>query len=136
MECQAHDDSCNCREFTSPSLTHTRSGAVLHLEWNEEGGAKFNIDVDLVPILPTSTPYNGEITDVSNNLAFERPVGWLDELDKAKVENMADAAYLSHLKTNQKWHLNLRLINRNMVMPRQVISNLKIEQRQRTPSTK
>ena len=122
VECQAHDDSCNCKEFTSPSLTHTRSGAVLHLEWNEEGGAKFNIDVDLVPILPTSTPYNGEITDLTDTLAIERPMGWLGELDKAKVENMADAAYLSHLKTNQKWHLNLRLINRNVVMPRQVIS--------------
>ena len=86
-----------------------------------EGEDKFNIDVDLVPILPTSTPYNGEITSVTNALASERPVGWLDELDKVKVENMADAVHLPHLKSNQKWHLNLRLFDRNLVMPRQVI---------------
>ena len=120
VDCQAHDDSCNCREFTSPSLTHTRSGAVLHLEWNEKGGAKFNIDVDLVPILPTSTPYNGDITSVANALASERPVGWLEELGKIGVENMADAVHLPHLKGNKKWHLNLRLINRSLVMTRQV----------------
>ena len=120
MECRAHNDSCNCREFTSPSLTHTRSGAVLHLEWNEKGGAKFNVDVDLVPILPTSTPYNGDITSVANALASEHPVGWLEELGKVGVENMVDAVHLPHLKGNEKWHLNLRLINRSMVMTRQV----------------
>ena len=124
VDCQVHDDSCNCRDFTSPSLTHTRSGAVLHLEWIVEGEAKFNIDADLVPILPTSTPYDGEITSVTNALASERPVGWLDELDKVKVENMADAVHLPHLKSNQKWHLNMRLMNRNTVMPRQVISSM------------
>ena len=126
VDCQVHDDSCNCRDFTSPSLTHTRSGAVLHLEWSVEGEDKFNIDVDLVPILPTSTPYNGEITSVTNALASERPVGWLDELDKVKVEDMADAVHLPHLKSNQKWHLNMRLMNRNMVMPRQVISSISL----------
>ena len=109
------------RRNTSPSLTHTRSGAVLHLEWNDEGEAKFNIDVDLVPILPTSTPYDGNITSVTNTLASVCTVGWVDELDKVKVENMADAVHLPHLKNNQKWHLNLRLMDRNLVMPRQVI---------------
>ena len=120
VDCRAHDDSCNCREFTSPSLTHTRSGAVLHLEWNQKGGAKFNVDVDLVPILPTSTPYNGDITSVANALASERPVGWLEELGKIGVESMGDVIHLPHLKGNRKWHLNLRLINRSLVMTRQV----------------
>ena len=119
-DCKAHDDTCICREFTSPSLTHTRSGAVLHLEWNEAGGANFNIDVDLVPILPTATPYNGDITPVATALASERPVGWLDELGKIGVENMRDAVHLPHLKGHDKWHLNLRLINRSLVMTRQV----------------
>ena len=119
--CKTHDDSCDCREFTSPSLSHTRSGAVLHLEWVEENGARFNLDVDLVPILPTSTPYNGDITSVANTLATERVVGWLDELGKIGGENMADAVHLPHLKGQQKWHLNLRLLNRNTVMARQVI---------------
>ena len=128
VDCKAHDDSCNCRELTSPSLTHTRSGAVLHLEWNEKGGAKFNVDVDLVPILPTSTPYNGDITPVATVLASERPAGWLDELGKIGVENMRDAVHLPHLKGHQKWHLNLRLINRSMVMTRQVCIHVSIFQ--------
>ena len=119
--CKSHDDSCDCREFTSPSLSHTRSGAVLHLEWVEENGARFNLDVDLVPILPTSTPYNGDISSVAHTLASERVVGWLEELGKIGVENMGDAVHLPHLKGQQKWHLNLRLINRNTVMARQVI---------------
>ena len=128
VDCKAHDDSCNCRELTSPSLTHTRSGAVLHLEWNEKGGAKFNVDVDLVPILPTSTPYNGDITPVATVLVSERPAGWLDELGKIGVENMMDAVHLPHLKGHQKWHLNLRLINRSMVMTRQVCIHVSIFQ--------
>ena len=96
--CKTHDDSCDCREFTSPSLSHTRSGAVLHLEWVEENGARFNLDVDLVPILPTSTPYNGDITSVANTLATERVVGWLDELGKIGVANDPENA-----KTLSNW---------------------------------
>ena len=76
--------------------------------------------MDLVPILPTLTPYNGDITPVATALASERPVGWLDELGKIGVENMRDAVYLPHLKGHEKWHLNLRLINRSLVMTRQV----------------
>ena len=121
VDCEAHDNSCDCKEYTSPSLTHTKSGAVLHLEWGGKGRNQFNIDVDLVPILPTSTPYNGDITPVAHTLASERVVGWLEELGKIGVENMADAVHLPHLKGQQKWHLNLRLINRNTVMARQVI---------------
>ena len=125
VDCQFHNDSCNCREFTSPSLTHTRSGAVLHLEWNEKGGCKFNIDVDLIPILPTLTPYNRDITPVRKALVLEHPVGWLEELGKIGIENRADAILAPHLQGQEKWHLNLRLINRNMVMPRQVIVRTK-----------
>ena len=121
VDCEAHDNSCDCKEYTSPCLTHTKSGAVLHLEWGGKGRNQFNIDVDLVPILPTSTPYNGTTTAVDEALIYGRPVGWLDELDKTKVENMADATFLPHLKHNEKWHLNLRHINRDVVALRQVI---------------
>ena len=57
---------------------------------------------------------------MANTLASEHAVGWLEELGKIGVENMADAVHLPHLKGNKKWHLNLRLINRAMVMTRQV----------------
>ena len=58
---------------------------------------------------------------MANVLASERPVGWLDELGKIEVENMGDdAVHLPHLKGHKKWHLNLRLINRSLVMTRQV----------------
>ena len=119
-DCEAHDDSCTCRQFTRPALTHSRSGAVLHLEWAEQNGGRFNMDVDLVPILPTVSPYNGDISPVMEYLRRERPVGWVEELAKTGVERMGDAACLPHLIGAEQWHVNMRLVNRHTVMPRQV----------------
>ena len=78
------------------------------------------IDVDLVSILPTSTPFDGDISQMMNHLSKERPIGWLEEYAKLGVENMADAACLPHLIDADAWHVNFRLINPSTVLPRQV----------------
>ena len=93
---------------------------MLHLEWEEKNGAKFNIDIDLVPILPTSTSYSGDISQIINHLTKERPIGWVEELAKLGAENMMDVVNLPHLIGEENWHVNMRLINPHTVLPRQV----------------
>ena len=34
---------CGCREYTSPSLTWSKVGVVLHLQWREEDGTLFTM---------------------------------------------------------------------------------------------
>ena len=36
-------DECGCREYTSPSLTWSKVGVVLHLQWREEDGTLFTM---------------------------------------------------------------------------------------------
>ena len=45
-ECKCFDE-CRCREYASPSLTWSKVGVVLHLQWKEEDGGLVTIDVDL-----------------------------------------------------------------------------------------
>ena len=50
---------CRCREYTSPSLTWSKVGVVLHLQWWQEDGTLFTIDVDLnCPTWPTHTRFD------------------------------------------------------------------------------
>ena len=113
-------DECGCREYASPSLTWSKVGVVLHLQWREEDGTIVTIDVDLnCPTWPTHTRFNGSINDYANYLMRERPVGWLEEF--SKLENMASAASSAHLLTsNIIWPVKFRLINRDTVLPSQV----------------
>ena len=62
----------------------------------------------------------GDITPLANYLSNERPVGWREELAKIGVENMADAAFSPHLINAKNWHINMRLLNRTTVIPKQV----------------
>ena len=112
-------EQCGCREFTSPSLTWSKVGVVLHLQWREDDGNLFTIDVDLnCPTWPTHTRFDGSTEDAENYLIRERPVGWLEEL--SKLEMMTAAAASPHLWTCKSWPVKFRLINRETVLPSQV----------------
>lgn len=113
-------DECGCREYASPSLTWSKVGVVLHLQWREEDGAIVTIDVDLnCPTWPTHSRFNGSVNPYANYLGRQRFVGWLEEF--SKLEDMGSAAASSHLLTsNIIWPVKFRLINRDTVLPSQV----------------
>ena len=112
-------EQCGCREFTSPSLTWSKVGVVLHLQWREEDGTVWTIDCDLnCPTWPCVTPYDGSISKAALHISLMRPVGWLEEY--SKFEGMEIAQLSPHLQINQNWQIRFRLINRNTVTPSQV----------------
>ena len=113
--CQAHDESCGCAVYTSPNLTHSKIGIVLHLQWTMADGSKTNLDCDVnCPNLPIDTPYDGGIQKIQEFLRTEKPVAWLEEY--RKLENMQSVRNLPHVTRS----VRLRLINRHTVMARQV----------------
>ena len=113
-------DECGCREYASPSLTWSKVGVVLHLQWREEDGTLFTIDCDLnCPTWPTHTRFDGSSNNAENYLRTEQPVGWLEEC--SKLEGMEAAASSPHLlPSGLTWPVKFRLINRNTVLPSQV----------------
>jgi len=112
-------EECGCREYASPSLTWSKVGVVLHLQWREEDGTLFTIDCDMnCPTWPTHTRCEGHDRYSSVYLQTKRPVGWLEEL--SKLEDMASAAGSAHLLTAKSWPVKFRLINRDTVLPGQV----------------
>ena len=113
-------DECGCREYASPSLTWSKVGVVLHLQWREEDGTIVTIDGDLnCPTWPTHTRFNGDSSNYQNYLTRERYVGWLEEY--SKLESMTSAGAQPHLLTsNIIWPVKFRLINRDTVLPSQV----------------
>ena len=40
-------DMCECREYASPSITWSKVGVVLHLQWREKDGTLCTIDCDM-----------------------------------------------------------------------------------------
>ena len=115
-ECSCH---CSCRQFSTPSLTHSKIGAVLHLEWVETDGTTVNLDCDLnVPTVPCGTPYNGAINEISVYLLTEKPVNWLEENKKLEAMETADINF-GNLKQDS-WPVKFRLINKDTVLTRQV----------------
>jgi len=105
----------------SPSLTWSKVGVVLHLQWRNADGSIFTLDCDLnSPTWPTHTRYDGDIINAENYLMRERPVGWLEE--RSKLEDMSAAAASPHLLTqNKSWPVKFRLINRDTVLPSQTL---------------
>ena len=107
------------KRVPSSSLTWSKVGVVLHLQWKEEDGTLFTIDCDLnCPTWPTHTRFDGNTNDAERYLMRERPVGWLEEL--SKLEGMTAAATSPHLLTSKTWPVKFRLINRDTVLPSQV----------------
>merc|ERR1719397_1704896 len=118
-ECKCLDE-CGCREYASPSLTWSKVGVVLHLQWREEDGTLFTIDCDLnCPTWPTYTKFSGNCKDAQTYLIKEHPVGWLEEF--SKLEMMTEAAVSAHLLTLKSWPVKFRLINRNTVFSSQTL---------------
>ena len=113
-ECQ---HKCQCQEFTSPSLTWSKIGGVVHLQWAREGRV-WTIDCDVVPTIPCGTRYDGGIVATSRYLRTERPVGWVEEY--SKLEDMTHAQSSPNRINSDSWQIRFRLVNRDTVLPRQV----------------
>ena len=78
------------------------------------------VDCDLnVPTIPTSTPYDGGIGEVQEYLETYKPVGWTEEM--GKLETMTSAGASPHMIGQESWQVKLRQINRDTVLPRQVV---------------
>jgi hypothetical protein len=113
-------DECGCREYASPSLTWSKVGLVLHLQWREEDGTLSTIDVDLnCPTWPTHTRFHGDSNPACHYLMREVPVGWLEE--HSKLEQMDSAQASPHLLDSKSWPVKFRLINRDTVLPGQTL---------------
>ena len=112
----SHKRTCNCEESTSPCLTLTKIGVALHLQFEDDS----RMDCDLnVPTIPTSSEYSGSVMEVEEYLDKARPVGWIEE--RRKLEEMGSSASSHHLLDVDAWQVKMRRINRDMVLPRQVI---------------
>ena len=121
IKCECLDE-CGCMEYASPSITWSKVGVVLHLQWREEDGGLFTIDCDLnCPTWPTYTSFDGSMDYAVAQLEEKRPVGWLEEF--SKLENMKSACAYAHLLTSKSWPVKFRLINKDTVLPCQVTSS-------------
>ena len=124
-----HLETCNCRNFNSPCLTHSKIGVVLHLEFRQEDGSLLNLDVDVCPpSLPFSKrkdyfgkeeeDFDGSNTLKRKKLEEERLVDWRKEWDKSE-----DNSEASGEKDGLKRSIRLRLINFKDVIPEQAMFN-------------
>ena len=119
-------EQCRCREYGSPSLTWSKVGVVLHLQWRNEDGTLWTIDCDLnCPTWPCATPYDGSISKAALHISQTRPVGWLEEY--SKLEGMECAQLSPHLQKNQNWQIRFRLINRTTVNAGQVKTEMQLQ---------
>ena len=115
----SHSKTCDCKLFTSPSITKTKIGAALHIQF-PDGSC---VDCDLnVPTLPISTFYDGSIKKIQNYLDSERPVGWLEE--RSKLEDMQAVQGSAYNMGQDSWQVRMRTINQDTVLPRQVRKSL------------
>ena len=116
----SHKRTCNCQEYTSPSLSITKIGVALHVKFLLKDGAYSFVDCDInIPTIPTCTRYDGKNGAVHDYLMRFKPVGWVEEL--SKVEDMHHAITSPNLIGEDSWHVKMRMINRDFVLPRQVI---------------
>ena len=85
-----------------------------------ENGSYSFVDCDInIPTIPTSTRYDGLTNHVRHYLQRVQPVGWLEEL--SKLEDMSGARSSFHLIGADSWQVKMRMINRDTLLPRQVI---------------
>ena len=109
----SHPRTCDCKEFTNPSLTITKIGAALHIEFPDHTV----IDCDInVPTIPISTPYDGRVQEVKHYLSESQPVGWTEEC--SKLVDMGTAYPTAY--EDECWQVKMRMFNRDMVLPIQV----------------
>ena len=142
LKCQCLDTSkcdkacqyqCDCKEFTSPSVTWSKIGAVLHLQWLDKDNKRVTVDCDLnVPTIPCGTDYDGGVLEIREFLQKTRPVNWVDEW--LKVEDMMSAKGMQHMGKQESWQIKFRLINPNTVLARQSLlfmSDVTLQRRKR-----
>ena len=113
----SHQRTCSCKEFTSPSVSISKIGVVLHVAFPD--GTIVDCDVN-VPTIPTSTPYHGGVKDLKDYLSRTRPVGWVDECSKAV--DMASDYSPQQQEIVERWDGKMKRINRDTVLSRQVLS--------------
>ena len=115
----SHERTCECQEYTTPSLTMTKIGVAIHVKFILEDGSFRHVDCDLnIPTVPVCTVYDGNIEEVGKYLLRTRPVGWLEE--KGKLQDMGAAGGSPHLVNSENWQVKMRVVNRDVVLPRQV----------------
>ena len=116
----SHERTCNCQEYTSPSISLTKIGVALHVKFALKDGSYSCVDCDInIPTIPTCTRYDGGIDEVSQYLIRDKPVGWLEEL--GKLENLGSVGFPFHLIGAESWQqVKMRMLNRDLVLPRQV----------------
>ena len=82
-----HQETCDCRNFTSPCLTFSKIGLVLHLEFKQDDGTCLNLDVDVNPgAIPYKSSFDGSNKNKRKRLEKERYrlVDWKTEWDKTE----------------------------------------------------
>ena len=112
----SHKRTCNCKEFAIPSMTLTKIGAAIHIQFPD--GTMVDCDLN-VPTIPTCTPYDGRKDEVEQYLRRMKPVGWLEE--QRRLETLQSAG---KFVDTDSWQVKMRRINKNTVLPRQVIVTL------------
>ena len=73
----------------------------------------------MIPTIPTCSRYDGSIAGVQTYLGRVGPVGWLEEW--SILDHMVSAGNAFHLIGEDSWQVKMRMINRDLVLPRQVI---------------
>ena len=128
-----HEETCNCRVFTSPCLSFSKIGLALHLEFTQPGGDLLNLDIDInPPALPVSRTYNyksheydaefdGRNVMKRERLEREREklVDWKTEWNKSE-DNSEAAGEDDGLKRS----VRLRFFNQRNVISEQVGNNI------------
>ena len=115
---------CGCKNFTSPCITFSKIGLVLHLEFRQEDGSLLNLDVDVcAPSLPFTNmsklekDFDGSNTQKRARLEREREklVGWKTEWEKSE-----DIREASSEGDDLKRSMRLRFFNFQDVIAEQV----------------
>jgi len=82
-----------------------------------DGSCTF-IDCDInIPTIPTCTRYDGRFDAARDYLTIARPVGWLQEF--SKLDDMRSAQNSPDYFGAESWQVKMRMINRDLVLPRQ-----------------
>ena len=134
-----YEEKCECRNYTSPCMSYSKIGLVLHLQFAQEDGSILNLDVDVNPpsfsvskrryrvshkkLTPIEEPeYDGSNFDKRAWLENHRPVGWRTEWDKSV--DMSDAVKEGReegKKSGLRRAVRLRFYNNMDVLAEQVV---------------
>ena len=111
-----HREDCGCKNYTSPSLTYSKIGLALHIQFSKWG---INLDVDINP--PNIPTWNTKHFDGSSfwklkYLETMLPVGCADERDK--TVDMTRASSLPECKRSNRFLSNCAPITSLLFSPK------------------